>query len=84
MELCKQTMINSYNWTSFSPEKRGESDYKYYTEMLETDLKELGDNQGNYAEKFKQRVMLMFHRQMRVASPIFQGSQPRAYTEPRS
>lgn len=76
MQLCKQTMINSYNWTSFSPEKRGESDFKYYTEMLAEDLKELMDTQGstgNYEEKFIDKVMTIFHRQSRCASPMITG-----------
>jgi hypothetical protein len=73
MKLCKQTMINSYNWTSFSPEKRGESDFNYYTELLQNDLKELGENQGNYKEKFIDKVMTIFARQSRCASPMIAG-----------
>jgi septin family protein len=76
MKLCKETMIRSYNWTSFSPEKRGESDFKYYTEMLAEDLKELMDTQGstgNYEEKFISKVMDIFHRQSRCASPMITG-----------
>lgn len=76
MKLCKQTMIQSYNWTSFSPEKRGESDFNYYTQMLADDLKELMDTQGstgNYEEKFIDKVMAIFHRQARCASPMITG-----------
>lgn len=73
MKLCKQTMINSYNWTSFTPEKRGESDFKYYSELLAEDLAALGDNQGNYEEKFIDKVMTIFHRQSRCASPMITG-----------
>lgn len=74
--LCKRTMIDSYNWTSFSPEKRGEADYKYYTELLAEDLKtltEAQDGTGNYAEKFQDKVMTIFHRQARCASPMITG-----------
>lgn len=76
MKLCQQTMINSYNWTSFSPEKRGASDFKYYTEMLAEDLKELMETQGstgNYEEKFIDKVMTIYHRQARCASPMITG-----------
>lgn len=76
MKLDQQTMINSYNWTSFSPEKRGAADYKYYTEILAADLKELMDTQGstgNYEEKFIDKVMTIYHRQARCASPMITG-----------
>lgn len=71
--LCKQTMINAYNWTSFSPEKRGESDFKYYSQLLASDLEALGENKGNYEEKFIDKVMTIFHRQARCASPMITG-----------
>lgn len=73
MKLCKQTMIESYNWTSFSPEKRGESDFKHYTQMLADDLESLGDSRGNYEEKFIDKVMTIVHRQARCASPMITG-----------
>jgi len=38
-KLCKETMIRAYSGTSFTPEKRAESDFKYYSEMLESDLR---------------------------------------------
>lgn len=74
--LCKQTMINSYNWTSFSPERRGEADYTYYLNLLAEDLATLMEaqgNTGNYAEKFQDKVMTIFHRQARCASPMITG-----------
>jgi hypothetical protein len=74
--LCKQTMINSYNWTSFTPEKRGENDFKYYTDLLADDLKTLLEAQGgtfNYEEKFIDKVMLIYARQARCASPMITG-----------
>lgn len=74
--LCKQTMIDSYNWTSFIPEIRGEEDYKYYTDLLAEDLKTLTDHQdgtGNYAEKFQDKVMTIYARQARCASPTITG-----------
>lgn len=47
-ELC----YRAFYATSFSPEKRAVSYIKDYSELLREDLKELGDNQGNYKEKF--------------------------------
>jgi len=47
-ELCYRAHSN----TSFSPEKRANQYVAEYSEMLEEDLKELGDNQGNYKEKY--------------------------------
>lgn len=73
MKLNKELMINSYRWTSFSPERRGESDFSYYTELLKNDLEALGENKGNYERKFIEKVMLIFHRQMRCASPMITG-----------
>lgn len=71
--LDKDLMIRSYYWTSFSPEKRGEADFNYYTQMLRDDLESLGENKGNYESKFIAKVMLIFHRQMRCASPMITG-----------
>lgn len=73
MKLCKQTMINSYNNISFSPERRGEQDFNHYTELLKDDLLVLGDSQGNYERKFIQKVMMIYHRQARCASAMIVG-----------
>ena len=47
-DLC----YRAHSHTSFSPERRANSYVKEYSELLESDLKELGENQGNYREKF--------------------------------
>lgn len=73
MKLCKTIMIQSYNWISFSPERRGESDFHYYTQLLADDTAELGENRGNYEGKFVDKVMTIFHRQARCASPMITG-----------
>lgn len=73
MELNKEYMIQSYNNTSFSPEKRGEYDYKMYSEMLENDLKLLGENSGKYREKFITKVMDIYSSKMRQASWMIVG-----------
>lgn len=73
MELNKQVMIDSFRWISFSPERRGEQEFTYYSDLLENDLAELGENQGNYRRKFIQKVMHIFHRQCRCASSMITG-----------
>lgn len=73
MKLDKERMIASYNWTSFSPERRGEADFNYYSQLLASDLETLGENPGNYERKFIDRVMLIFARQSRCASPMITG-----------
>jgi len=47
-DLC----YRAHSHTSFSPERRANSYIKEYSELLESDLKELGENKGNYREKF--------------------------------
>lgn len=73
MELEKQLMIQAYNGTSFSPEKRGESDFKEFTEMLRNDLKALGENQGNYREKFIAKLNDYYHKRSRCFSSMIAG-----------
>jgi hypothetical protein len=73
MELRKETFINAYRNISFSPEKRGESDYKEFSAMLSDDLSKLGDNQGNYARKYQQRLSLYLARKSRTASAMICG-----------
>jgi hypothetical protein len=67
-------MIKSYSNISFSPERRGEQDYNYYTELLKSDLESLGESKGNYERKFIERVMLIYYRQARCASVLITGS----------
>lgn len=45
-------IYQSHAWISFSPEKRATQYVREYSAILEEDLKELGENQGNYKEKF--------------------------------
>lgn len=73
MKLCKETMIRAYNNISFSPERRGQSDFDYYTEMLKEDLAELGENQGNYERKFIEKIMAYYHSLSGVASSMITG-----------
>ncbi|GAB1376861.1 hypothetical protein MASR1M48_17130 [Lactococcus petauri] len=66
-------MIQSYRNTSFSPERRGEGDFNYYTQLLKDDLEKLGENKGNYERKFIAKIMLFYHRQSRCASSMITG-----------
>jgi frataxin-like iron-binding protein CyaY len=73
-KLDKEIMISSYNNISFYGEKRGEEDYQYYTELLKSDLEQLGEKKGNnYEAKFIDKVMAIYHRQMRCASAFITG-----------
>ena len=69
----EQHFISSYNNISFSPERRGAQDCQYFTDLLNDDLKELGENQGNYQKKFIDKVMLWVNRQSRTASSFITG-----------
>lgn len=73
LTISKQTMIDSYRNISFSPEKRGEQDHEYYTKLLTNDLETLGDNQGNYAEKFNDKLARYYACKGRTASAMICG-----------
>ena len=73
LTVSKQIMIDAYNNISFSPEKRGEQDYNYYSELLKSDLEALGENKGNYAKKFNQYLSIYYARKGRTASAMICG-----------
>lgn len=73
MKLEKELFRKAFYWTSFSPEKRGDSLHAEMSAMLESDLANLGDKAGNYAEKFEQRLAIYLHRKSRVASSMIAG-----------
>ena len=73
MKLSKELFIRAHQWTSFSPEKRGERLHAEMSELLANDLAELGDKAGNYAEKFEARLALYLHRKSRTASAMITG-----------
>jgi len=68
-ELCYQ----AHSATSFSPEKRANSYVKDYSEMLEEDLKELGENSGNYKEKFISKFSDWMGAKSRCMSSMITG-----------
>jgi hypothetical protein len=62
---------------SFSPEKRGEQTVKWYSEELESDLKELMKTKGtvgNYAEKYEEHFLHWLSAQSRCFSFLITGS----------
>lgn len=71
--LDKNVMIQSYSGISFYGERRGAQDFQDYTEMLENDLKELGENRGNYKEKFISKLMRCYHAQSSCTSAFIVG-----------
>ena len=71
--LNLDAMIQAYRNTSFRMEERGEYDYKHYSEMLEADLKLLGENSGKYQDKFVEKVMAIYGAKSRQASAMIVG-----------
>ena len=63
----------AHSGTSFSPEKRADSLIKCYSEELEDDLKNLGDNQGNYKQKYIDKLSVWLDRKSRCLSPMITG-----------
>jgi len=75
----KQSAIQAHNWTSFSPEKRGEQLINDYNEQLTEDLSELtaaGIDSEN-VESYKTRYIKFFSSWLsaksRCASPMITG-----------
>ena len=68
-EVC----YHAYTWTSFSPEKRAVQIIKEYSEVLDSDLLELGENQGNYKEKFIQKFKEWMRSKGNCASTMITG-----------
>ena len=73
MQLNKETMIQSYSRISHYSERRGAQDFEYYTAQLSEDLEELGENTGNYEEKFISKLMDAFYKQGNCTSSFIVG-----------
>ena len=72
----KEIMISSYRNISFNPEKRGESDFQHYSQLLENDLLIIGEyNNGHnkYAEKFISKLILIYNHRSNTASAMITG-----------
>jgi len=68
-ELCERAHAH----TSFSPEKRAEGYVREYSKLLDEDLKELGENQGNYKEKFISKFSDWMHSKSNCVSSMITG-----------
>lgn len=73
LERFKADAIRSYNWTSFSPERRGEQLIKDYSDELDQDLQELKDkcvNDESIAD-YKARYERLFSSYLHAKSGTF-------------
>jgi len=68
-EICERAHAH----TSFSPEKRAEGYVREYSKLLDEDLKELGENQGNYKEKFISKFSRWMHAKGNCISSMITG-----------
>lgn len=68
-DLCYRAHYN----TSFSPDRRATTYIKDYSQMLEDDLKELGENQGSYGEKFIEKFSSWMNAKSRCMSSMITG-----------
>ena len=63
----------AHSGTSFSPEKRATQEIISSSEELENDLKELGENQGNYKEKYIAKFAAWLNAKSRCLSWMIAG-----------
>jgi hypothetical protein len=68
-----QLCYSAHFHTSFSPERRAKDYVNEYSTMLENDLILLGDNQGNYKEKFISKFSEWMSAKGRCISSMITG-----------
>jgi len=73
LEQHKQAFYRAFHGVSFSPEKRAETTIKEHSEQLESDLAELGENSGNYKEKYISKLLDCMHAKSRCMSAMITG-----------
>lgn len=73
LEHLREEAIRAYSGTSFSPEKRAEDLINVYSKELEEDLIKLGDNSGNYKEKYIDKFSAYLKRKSKTISPMITG-----------
>lgn len=79
LEAFKQDAIYAHNWTSFSPERRGEQLINDYNEQLNTDISELQSSgiEQEIIDIYKSRYINLFRSWLssksRCASPMITG-----------
>ena len=72
----KSLMIQSYNNSSFSPERRGEQDFDFYQSQLKQDLaliQSINGSAGNYATKYIDKLMRVYNHKSHTASAMIVG-----------
>ena len=73
IESLKDLFYRAHCGTSFSPEVRAESCVRDFSEELDADLKELGENTGKYAEKYVDHLRTWAKRKSRCMSTMITG-----------
>ena len=76
LEAYRQRAIDAHNWTSFSPEKRGEIIIKDYSEELENDLREvegLGGDPSDYRIRYERHFSAWIAAKSRCFSSMITG-----------
>lgn len=72
----KSLIIQSYNNSSFSPERRGEQDFEFYQSQLEQDLvliQSINGSTGSYATKYIDKLMRVYNHKSYIASAMIVG-----------
>jgi hypothetical protein len=69
-QKCKDAHV----WSSFYPEKRADQMIKEWSDMLENDLEQLGENQGNYKDKFIDKWLKWVNSKSKCASSMITGA----------
>lgn len=72
----KTLMVQSYNNSSFSPERRGEQDFEFYQSQLGQDLtliQSINGSAGNYASKYVDKLMRVYNHKSHTASAMIVG-----------
>lgn len=68
-----EACYSAHRWISFSPDKRATQYVIEFSNVLESDLKELGENQGNYKEKFIKNFLAWMNAKGNCASSVITG-----------
>lgn len=69
----KDLFYRAYSLVSFSPNERAESCVKDFSQELSDDLAKLGENQGDYKERYIEHLRTWATRKSRCMSPMITG-----------
>lgn len=64
---------SAHSWISFTPDVRATQYVREYSELLQSDLDSLGENQGNYKEKFITHFRAWINAKSNCASSAITG-----------